>query len=301
MERADPLGAGTIPVIDAHVHAFDLDTIRDRDHIAQHDAWFGTLYRDPRAKLTSDIELRESMGEAGVARSLICGFPWSDPGRCRQHNDWMATVSAHSGGTLPWLATVVPHHAGAADEAARCFGLGASGLGELNMDGQGFDLAQPTAVAAVVEVCRAHDKPVLFHASEPIGHQYPGKGRATPERLLTFIEAYPDVDIVLAHWGGGLPFYELMPEVAQICARVRYDMAAAPYLYQHHILRAAIGIIGTDRILWGSDFPVLGQQRFLDRVRGTDLPPETLRRILSANAHATYALPDHLSPTGNQP
>src|SRR5947199_68154 len=60
---------------------------------------------------------------------------------------------------------------------------------------------------------RTHHLALLFHASEPVGHVYPGKRGGEPGSLYRFIAANPDVRIICAHWGGGLPFYALMPEV----------------------------------------------------------------------------------------
>ena len=278
-------------IVDAHVHAFPDEIIAMRDDLVRRDHWFGHLYVNPGARLTNADELLASMDTAGVDHSVLCGFPWSDPGLCRLNNDWMASVSAASGGRLSWLGIVVPQGPTAAFEAERCFNLGAAGIGELNADGQGFDLAEPSTLDPLVASCVASGRPVLLHATEPVGHAYPGKGTATPDRLLRFLAAFPDLDVVLAHWGGGLAFYELMPEVATLCRRVRYDTAASPYLYRHDILVVAARLVGPHRILWGSDFPVLGQGRFLRRTLATAIDPIGLESIVGRAAIATYGLP----------
>ena len=283
-------GASARIVVDAHVHAFPEEVIAGRDDLVRRDNWFGQLYANPTAALTNDADLLVSMEASGVDHAVMCGFPWSDPGLCRLNNDWMAGASAASGGRLSWLGIVVPNHRTAPAEAERCFGLGAAGIGELNADGQGFDLTNQTELAALSATCAAANRPVLLHATEPVGHAYPGKGAATPDRLLRFLAANQGIDVVLAHWGGGLPFYELMPEVAAICGRVRYDTAASPYLYRHDILRVATDLVGPDRILWGSDFPVLSQGRFLRRTLATDLDPNSLRLIVGGSARKTYRL-----------
>ncbi len=285
-------------VVDAHVHAFPDEVIASRDDLVQRDHWFGQLYANPKALLTNADQLLASMERAGVDHAIMCGFPWSDPGLCRLNNDWMASVAAASGERLSWLGIVVPQHAAAPREAERCFALGAVGIGELNGDGQGFDLTDQTSLADFTAICVAAGRPILLHATEPVGHGYPGKGTATPDRLLHFLAANQGLDVVLAHWGGGLPFYELMPEIGALCQRVRYDTAASPYLYRHDILRAAADLVGPDRILWGSDFPVLGQNRFLRQTLSTGLDPDSLRRIVGGTAIETYSLPIATIPQG---
>ncbi len=285
-------------VIDAHVHAFPDEIIASRDDLIRRDHWFGHLYVSPMALLTNDTDLLASMATCGVDQAVLCGFPWSDPGLCRLNNDWMAATSASSDGRLSWLGIVVPNHPSASREAERCFALGAVGIGELNADGQGFDLSDPLSLATLTATCVAAGRPVLLHATEPVGRAYPGKGTATPDRLLRFLAANQDLDVVLAHWGGGLPFYELMPDVAALCRRMRYDTAASPYLYRHDILEVAATLVGPDRILWGSDFPVLSQGRFLRRTLATDIDPESLRRIVGGSAQLTYGLAVPSIPPG---
>jgi uncharacterized protein len=137
---------------------------------------------------------------------------------------------------------------------------------------------------ATTEVLKAHDRPLLVHSSEPIGHDYAGKGKQHPWRLLKLAQNFPDLKIVLAHWGGGLPFYELMPEVGEALNNVYYDTAASSFLYKPDVFRLAAEIVGHERILWGTDYPLLSQQKFLARVRSTELSEAALSAILGGNA-----------------
>lgn len=280
-------------VVDAHTHVFPPDVRRDRAAFARRDRWFDLLYADPRALLASDHDLLASMNAAGIATSILCGFPWFDPGLCRHHNDASAESARRQGDRLAWLAIVSPaaDPAAAAIEAERCFNAGAVGLGELNADAQRFDLLDPAPLAPVVAACLAHDRPLMLHASEPLGHLYPGKGTATPDRLLAFLLAFPALRVVLAHWGGGLPFYELMPEVATAAANVTYDSAASTYLYRPRVFRTVLDIVGPDRVLFATDHPILRQDRFLRRVRDhADLRPDESPAVLSDTARRVYRL-----------
>ena len=280
-------------VVDAHTHAFPPEVVGKRESYLRRDAWFGLLYAEPRARLVVGDEVVATMDAAGIAQSVLCGFPWRDPGLCREHNDSMAAAARASRGRLAWLGIVSPAlDPGAAMEAERCFELGAAGLGELNADAQGFDLREPAPLAPVVEVCLAHDRPAMLHATEPVGHAYLGKGTATPDRLLAFLAAFPALRVVLAHWGGGLPFYELMPEVAAAAARVAYDSAASTYLYRPQVFRAVLDVVGPDRVLFASDHPILRQDKFLRRVLASAaLRPDETAAVLGGTARRVYGLP----------
>ena len=133
---------------------------------------------------------------------------------------------------------------------------------------------------------------LLTHASEPVGHNYPGKGTITPDMLYPFITSYPDLTIVCAHWGGGLPFYALMPEVKQAMSNVFFDTAASPFLYNPQVYTQVVQLVGADKILFGSDYPLLAQARLLGEIRSLDLPEETKNLILSGNAQRLLGVKD---------
>lgn len=281
------------PVVDAHTHAFPPAWVRDRSALLERDPWCRELYGSPRAKMIDAVELLTAMDAAGVDQAVMCGWPWADPGLCREHNDYFAAAARASGGRLAWLGSVSPASVEAAVETERCLELGAAGIGELNADAQGFDLIEPGALAGVSEVLIGAGRPVLLHASEPVGHLYPGKGTATPERLLRFLEANPDLNVVLAHWGGGLPFYELMPEVALATRNVWYDSAASSYLYRPAVFRAVLDIVGAERVLWASDHPVLGMGNFLARTRTqAEIRPGERAPVMGENARWVFGLVD---------
>jgi predicted TIM-barrel fold metal-dependent hydrolase len=278
-------------VIDAHTHAFPTAWVADRSVHVGSDFWFGELYEAPSAKMIDAAMLLEAMDAAGVAQAVMCGWPWASPAHCRDHNDYLAAAADTSGGRLAWLGAVSPAAPGAAAEAERCLALGAVGIGELNADAQGFELTRDGGLGEVVAVLETADRPLLLHASEPVGHRYAGKGTATPDRLLPFIAANQGLTIVLAHWGGGLPFYELMPEVAALTLNVVYDTAASSYLYRPDVFRTVLDIVGAERVLWGSDHPVLGMSRFLRKTRNeAHLGDDELRQIMGENARRVYRL-----------
>ncbi len=169
-------------------------------------------------------------------------------------------------------------------EVARCAGLGLKGIGELRPDTQGFDLSDETLMAPLCDAMRRHDMPLLLHTSEPVGHAYPGKGSVTPDTLYPFITRHPELTIVLAHWGGGLPFYALMPDVKQALANVYFDTAASPFLYDPEIYRLTAETVGAEKILFASDNPLMPPRRPLAEIAALDLPAATKAKITGGNA-----------------
>ena len=278
----------SLPVVDGHVHVFPEDVRLRRTAHAERDGWFAELYTAESARLASTEELIASMDAAGVDRSVLCGFPWVDGAMCRIHNAYMRESVAAYPDRLSWIGIGSPLDGGA-DEAARCLADGAVGIGELNADAQGFRWTQRDVVAPLIAVCAEAGRPLLVHSSEPVGHGYPGKGTATPDQLVALAEAAPGADIVAAHWGGGLPFYELMPEIRALLARMFYDCAATSYLYALDVFPTVLGIVGASKVMFGSDYPVLGQGRLLKKV--ASLPWSTAddaERVLSVTAERLF-------------
>ena len=169
-------------------------------------------------------------------------------------------------------------------ELERCAQAGMIGLGELMPHGQGYRLSDIALLSPLIEVVRRYHLLVLAHCSEPVGHIYPGKGNVSLEDIIAFLTAFPDVLFIAAHWGGGLPFYTLMPEIQRVTANVWYDTAATIYLYRETIFPVAAQLIGADRILFASDYGLLSQQRVITHIRQTSMNTETVAMVLGNNA-----------------
>lgn len=277
--------------IDAHVKAFPESVRQRRDDYLGRDLTFRSMYASPEAKLGSLDDLLRSMDRNGIDRACLVSIGWSAHEHCVELNDFiLEAAAAHPARIVPFC--VVNPLAGreAAREVERCAGLGARGVGELHPDTQGFDLADRHALEPVMDAARAHGMPVLTHASEPVGHLYPGKGNQRPETLLAFAQNFPGATIVMAHWGGGLPFYALMPEVREALAGVYFDTAATPFLYNPRVFETVSGLVGAERILFGSDFPLLAQERVLKQLEAAGLSAEEKAAIGGGNAARLFGL-----------
>ena len=271
-------------IIDFHSHIFSDEMRAQRSDYIERDVWFSALYSDPKRRLASAEDVVASMEAAGVDRTVVFGFPWRDGGLCREHNSYIIEAVNKFPNKLIGFACVQPLDARDAQELDRCLSAGLMGMGELGPDGQKFDIEDRWVLQASVEVLLQHDRPLVTHSSEPMGHDYEGKGQTFPWKLLKLAQNFPDLKIVMSHWGGGLPFYELMPEVRDSLSNVYYDSAASTYLYTANVFPIVARLVGPERILWGTDYPLLSQAKFLDKVRSSGLNPEDLEAVLGSNA-----------------
>ena len=67
-------------------------------------------------------------------------------------------------------------------------------------------------------------------------------------------------------------------------SNVFFDTAASPFLYTSQVYSQVTQLVGGDKILFASDYPLLPQERLLKEIRASDLPDETKKLILSGNA-----------------
>ena len=281
-------------IIDFHTHIFPPQIKKNRSDYIDSDPSFAILYSQPDSKLATADELIASMDKDGIDISVIANYGWTTHELCVETNDYILESIARYPQRLTGFCSIQPQSFEAAlDEIERCAKGGAKGIGEMRPDIQLLDLGDEEVVKPFVEALRKYKLILLTHASEPVGHEYPGKGAVTPELLYPFITSYPDLTIVCAHWGGGLPFYALMPEVKQAMSNVFFDTAASPFLYTPQVYSQVIQLVGADKILFGTDYPLLAQSRLLKEIGSLDLPEETKSLILSGNAQRLLGIKEN--------
>jgi predicted TIM-barrel fold metal-dependent hydrolase len=279
------------PVIDFHTHIFPPEVCANRERYLERDATLRDIYAAAKAKMATTDDLLQAMDEDKVDVSVAMGIGWTDQGLARECNDYIVEMSRKHSKRLVGFAGVNPAWGEAAvAEAERCVTAGLRGIGELHPDTQGFDITSQAAMAPLMEAVRRHKLLVTLHSSEPVGHAYPGKGRTTPERVLRFVANFPDVTSILAHWGGGLPFYNLMPEVRTTLANVYFDTAASTFLYDTRVFDASSILVGMGRVLVGSDYPLLRHGRLRAQVETSKLAPAEREALLGGNAAALLGL-----------
>jgi len=272
-------------IVDSHTHIMTPWVAERRNELSRTDPCFAALYSNPGAKLATAEELIRSMDDAEVSASIVLNIGWRDHELCVRTNDYLLESGSR------WPDRIIPYcmiqpAAGdaAVRELERCAAAGARGIGELRPDMQGYTLLDTELLSPVVTAAMARKMAILVHVSEPVGHEYPGKGAVTPDQPYALARAFPDATLVCAHWGGGLPFYALMPEVRDALANVYYDTAATQYLYSPNVFESVVQIVGARRVLFGSDYPLIGHRRALDHARGAGLGPEDEAALLGGNA-----------------
>jgi len=271
-------------IVDAHVHLLPERVRKDRSRYCANDPSFGSVYSSEKARLVSEDEILEYLDKSGIDKAVVFGFPWENPDLAQQNNDevW-AFYQRHPSRIIPFAVLPCGKREAAKKEAARTLEGGFFGLGELAMYHQGWSLADFEALSPSLRLAQSKKVPVVIHVNEPVGHHYPGKIPVDFRGLLRIIGAHPEVDFILAHFGGGLFFYALMPEVARILERTYLDTAASPYLYDSRVFEVALTIVGPEKILFGSDYPLLPMPRYVKELDTAGIDGRVREGILGKN------------------
>jgi predicted TIM-barrel fold metal-dependent hydrolase len=249
-------------IVDAHVHLYPAEV--DRDPAAWAEAqgerhWAVLCTRRRRSgrpvqTLPTVETLLAAMDTAGVQRAVLLGWYWEKPETCAWQNRFYAEMIRRHPDRLAAFATLHPAAGRDAvrEEIRRAKGEGLIGLGELSPHSQGY-LTTDGVLGDALALAGELGMPVNLHVTDPDSRPFPGRVETPAADFLRLARDFPATTFVLAHWGGLLPLRE--PAFAPL-RNVYYDTAASPLLYDASIWKRATAILGEDRVLFGSDFPL---------------------------------------------
>lgn len=305
--------------IDAHVHYMPPELATRLDQFCAEEPYWGLLVGPGQRGRSlqgwaSAEQMIEAMDQAGIERVILQGEYRRQHAACVERNNQALEIIRRWPERVIAFAILQPTAGRAAlDELQRCLDAGMRGVGELAPYAQGYRLDHPDFLR-LAEACIRAEIPLTLHTNEEVGHYYPGKGTTPLVHYYRLACRYPELRLILAHWGGGLLFYELMPSVRRQLRNVYYDTAASPLLFPtDSIFRIALQCVGYRKILVGSDFPLLlypsrlGAQAqpdfctFQEEIAGLGLEPEVYHALTGDNAARLLGLIPAERATSEQP
>lgn len=277
-------------IIDFHTHLFPKDMRDNREKYFGGEPAFKMLYAGEKAKLIGGHDIVQMMDQEQVDMSIAFGFPWKNMDYSIMHNDYIMNVVARYPDRIMGFCCLDTCSETAASEVTRCIDGGLSGVGELAFYETGIVCEARDSLAPIMAICKEKDLPVMIHTNEPVGHRYPGKSENTLAQIYDIIKRFPNNKIVLAHWGGGIFFYRLLKkEVKEALKNTWLDTAASPFLYDPAIYRHAIDIVGVEKILFGTDFPLIRPGRYFKELETAGLTRDEMNAVCGENAQKLIA------------
>jgi hypothetical protein len=144
-------------------------------------------------------------------------------------------------------------------------------------------IARDARLDPVMEAARRLHVPVLHHAWYQAVRET--EGESTPADIADLASRFPDVLIIMAHLGGARirGVLDIRPH-----ENVAVDTSGSQPMSE--LIEYAVGTIGADRIVYGSDVPGRDFSAQLGRVLGARISDADRRKILAGNAERILGL-----------
>jgi hypothetical protein len=203
-------------------------------------------------------DLLRAMDAGGIAKAVLLGWYWERAENCAAQNRFYAACVRAQHSRFVAFASLQPRASEAVVKAEirRAHDEGFRGIGELSPHSQGYAMDDPVLAMALATASQL-GWPVNLHVTDPAGRKYPGRVETPLADFQRLAKSHPTTTFILAHWGGGLPLLEADPAVRSELANVYYDTAASPLIYDEHIWRQVLDVVGAQRVLFGSDYPLI--------------------------------------------
>ena len=257
-------------IIDFHTHAFP-------EEIAQNAVnYIGNHYTIKMQGKGILPDLIQSAEKADVDYVVIHSTA-TKASQVKNINDW---VASHTSEKFIGFGTLHPDMTDAKEEFERIISLGLKGI-KLHPDFQGFNADDPKMdkIYSIID----NRLPILIHCGDE------KLDNSSPKRIANVLDRFPRLTIVAAHMGGYKNWLETTDYLSgrnlymDTSSAIRYmDPPFATKLIRKH---------GTDRIIFGTDYPAVYHDNELEAFYRLDLTENEREDILYNNSARLLGLP----------
>ncbi len=260
-------------IIDTHCHVFpDKIAVSAANNI-------GTYYSLPVNGDGTLLRMTDMSKDVNVFKYVISSAA-TKAINVEHANDFIyQTVKSHD--NLVGLGTTHADYDNNEKEFERIIQMDLRGI-KLHTDFQGFDIDTPKMDTAY-RLCEKYRLPVLFHVGDP------KSDFSKADKLYNIMQKFPDIIVIAAHMGGYKT--QELAEKYFVGQNVYFDCSEWHNYMKPDELCDMIRRHGTDKILFGSDYPLYSASATAKMlVEQTDLTDEELDKIFYANAARLFKI-----------
>jgi uncharacterized protein len=254
-------------IVDIHTHAWP-DKVSEKAREALEQAFGVKFVGNP----TTDT-LARFMDLNHIDISVICGVA-TRPDQVPSINQWLMSVRSERFRVFCAMHPQYPLW----KEELKNIKAGGDGI-KLQPEFQDF-YVDDSVVYPIYEELERLGLPVLFHC----GKELSGTRliRSSPDRILKVMKDFPGLKIVAGHFGG----FQLWDEVRKYLLGKEVYLDTAFFLghLAKNELKQMILSHPEDKILFGTDFPLVSQEKDINYLQELDLPFSLKEKILGINA-----------------
>ena len=260
-------------IIDIHTHAWpEKVSQRARENLEK---VFGVkLVGDPTLKT-----LLAHMDKNNIDISAVCGVA-TKPEQVPSINEWLFSIRSKR---IKVFCALHPEYKDWKEELKK---IKDSGDGvKLQPEFQDFYIDDKKALPWYEEMQRL-ELPLIFHCGKELSGTM--LVRSSPDRMAKLMKKFPGLKIIAAHFGG----FELWDEVKKYL--LGKDIYLDTSFFFHFLpieeIKSMLLAHPEDRLLFGTDFPIVDQKKDIDFLRNLDISENLKKRIFSLNAKTLLSI-----------
>lgn len=215
-------------------------------------------------------------GVTGAITSSLAGFTaWPDAQQIRETNQHAREFVAFTGPLVKWLAYLNPHNDNCLEELETCLADGAVGIKlwiSIKSKDSSLDRSFP-----ILEAARQKKLPVLIHTLNRTDHLHVGELDMADFAALA--RRFPEVRLIAAHAGAS---WRYSLGLLQDISNAYVDISG--FLPYKDVVRELVEDLGSERVLFGTDYTGRDISAQLAKVLFADIPDYQKQIILRKNA-----------------
>ena len=253
------------PIVDIHSHVYP-DALA-----AKATQSVGDFYGLTMAEVGTVAGYLQAQAAAGVSYSVIQSVALKPENVVSINNFLAEAAAAHP--SLIGFATMHPDFTDVEAEVERAISLGLRGF-KIHPDSQQVNADDPRLMRLYAAI--AGRLPLTIHAGD-YRWDY-----SHPRRIRAVLRAFPNLTVNAAHFGGW-SLFDLAVEFLE-SEHCFMDLSSAMVWLGQRRTRELIEIYGPERILFGSDYPMMTPAMELQRLAALQLDERSRELILWRNA-----------------
>ena len=261
-------------VIDAHCHIYP-DKIAERAVAGTSNFYDIIFVNDGTVS-----QLLERGEKAGFDHYIVQSVA-TTPKQVESINEFIAREVEKHPGLMTGLGTMHPDCTDMAYQIDKIKSLGLKGV-KLHPDIQQFKIDDYRCLK-IYELCEREQLPILFHTGDS-RYDY-----SNPNRLVPILEIYDKLVVIGAHLGG----FSLWEKAAEkLCGFDNFYIdcsSSLPFIGPERV-RKIIESYGTERAMFGTDYPMWGLADELDNFFAMGFSKEDNENLLSKNAQKIFGI-----------
>lgn len=232
-------------------------------------------FYDLNMSLNGTVEnLLEDGSKVGVVHYLIQSVA-TTPKQVASINEFISeSVKSHPD-LFTGFGTLHPDSEDIKDDFNYLTELGLKGV-KLHPDFQRFAMNEERAFK-IGEIVNDADVPMLVHCGD-FRYNY-----SNPEHVKPFLEKYPDLTFIGAHFAGWSVWENATEELSGF-ENIYVDLSSSLYDLSPETAVDLIHAYGSDKVLWGTDYPMWDSVSEMEYFNKLDLTKKERQQILYDNA-----------------